>query len=156
MECFRCKRREAYEVVNGPLCRNCFLYLMEKRVKKHMKPIKPADVISCGPLTRAFLDKILKFPVSYGETGKVIVDRTLDDEAYAFLERMFKGEELKVEEPTSIVRVLLDEEARLYAKLRGVEFVERERDPDMKAFLEGMQKSYKETKFALLKSMDTL
>ncbi|MFP4424009.1 MAG: hypothetical protein ACLFP2_02135 [Candidatus Woesearchaeota archaeon] len=156
MECVRCNRKDAYEIVNGPLCRNCFLYQMEKRVKKHMDPIRPDDVISCGPLTRAFLDKILKFPVSYGESGKVILDRTLDDEAYAFLERLFRGEKLMVEKPTSIVRVLLDEEASLYAKLRGVEFPERERDPDMKAFLEGMQESYKETKFALLKSIDIL
>ncbi|MGM5487964.1 MAG: hypothetical protein ACQESG_03370 [Nanobdellota archaeon] len=158
MTCVRCGAEEAYKVVNGPFCRNCFLYLIERRVKRHMPRLEPYGRVVCEGVTAVLLHRVVKFPltiVAPPGDGYVLVERTLDDEAYAFLKNLFEGSLHFSDEP-SLVRVLLDEEVALYAKLRGSVFQPREHDPDLREFLEGMQANYKDTKFALAKSMDTL
>jgi hypothetical protein len=152
MEC-RCGNRGFFEEGKQVLCQGCFIRQFEKRVKKalRMRPlVKGEKVKIVGSLAMYLFKKIVHVPVVEG--SDVVFDEwTMDDSCDAFL-RWLGGGKFVESSAVHILQYVSDKDAAVYATLKGISFVAKEKDKDWLAFMEKF-KDYPEMKRNLLRNV---
>lgn len=144
-ECYACSGKGELFHLGRSICRKCFLRNMEKRVKKELgreRLGKGERVLVVGELEKVLLEKAVKgmplrvtfrkrMPKDTKGYERVVYGRTMDEVEEEFLEGLFEGKLRKRGKGKvfNILEPLTEEEAKKYAKLRGVEFTgERRRE----------------------------
>src|SRR3989344_5701744 len=101
MKCYKCNRPEKVHIAHlRPLCNNCFIKIIEKRIRKYIrinKLIKKNDkLLIKDPLSLYFIKKIIKSPIKIinkkGKNAKEVIPWSLDDECSLFLDLFFNKE----------------------------------------------------------------
>ncbi len=164
MKCSKCSKKALADLKHqGPLCKECFSRAVERRIRKYVRLnklfSKGDNIVVKGGLSRFLIEKIIKdLPVSIKRSGKgkVVEDRTMDDEIYSFFGAVFAGRKVEWPKNISFLRVVTDEEAELFAKFNNVEFKPKRKLRKVKDFIEPISEKHIETKFAVLKSVDQL
>jgi len=182
MKCSHCKRNNA--ILNlkysGALCKKCFLRLIEARVRKYArlnKIFKKNDrILTIDPLSNFLVKKIIhRLPVKIhnksvkldnlekikdytkkNKINKIIIPWTIDDECCYFLERLFLNKDKKRSKYISLLQVMTDEEALLFAKFNKINFSPNKKNKEIKHIIDSMQKKYPETKFSFVKSIEEM
>ena len=143
-----------------------FLKLIEKRVRRHTRKnkifSKDDKILVTDDLDEYFVKSITeKFPVRIYKKKpkrkiKVVKLWTADDEINLFLKQIFYRKKIKQERFVKLLKVITDEEAAKFAKLKGIKFKPNKKDKLVQGFVDEMQKKYPDTKYKLIKSIEIL
>jgi len=178
MNCLKCNKKQ--RIKGFEFCRNCFVSIIEKRVRKDLRvseKIRKGDALliiddgSCsaklniqlikkivGDITKIKVKKQKNFEISkkIDFKGKIIVPWNLDDEILLFMRRFFSNEPFRyLGNYNNIVKPLVclkQNECELYCKLLRIKFNKRKEKKDLTEFIEKIEKKYPGTKFGILKS----
>jgi hypothetical protein len=180
MKCLKCNKKE--KVKGFEFCRNCFISIIEKRVRKELRvseAIKRGDALliiddrSCsaklniqlikkivGDITEIKVKKQKSFDINkkIDFKGKVIVPWNLDDEIILFMKCFLNNVPFKnLGNHDNSVKPLLclkKDECELYCKLLGIKFEQKktEENKDIIEFVDKIEKKYPGSKFSILKS----
>jgi len=124
--------------------------------------------VKVNALKIGFLSKEVKKAIEKNKIKQVIIPWNLDDEIIYFTENMFNKEDFKFLDHfiqnkilfIKLLRNVLESECFLFAKCRKFKFKDKpEKDRQKKAIksmLDKIDKKHSETKFSLLKSIDSL
>jgi hypothetical protein len=140
-----------------------FIKNIEKRVRKDIrinKLFKKDDKIYVSDkLSKLLIDKILgnlpKKYVSKSQANKTVVKHTLDDECNNFLEGLMFNKKKQVK-GIKLLRTVTDKEAMLFAKYYGISFKPDKKNKKIKEILNKLENLYPQTRFSLLKSLESL
>ena len=144
-----------------------FCRLIEKRVRRHTrmnKVFRKNDkILVTDDLDMYFVKSITKkLPVKIYRKQvrnvrlKIVKQWTADDEINLFLKQMFYGKRIKQEKFVKLLKVITDEEASKFAKIKGLMFKPNKKDKLVQDFVDEMQKKYPDTKYKLIKSIEAL
>jgi hypothetical protein len=151
-----------------PLCKDCFCEVIEKRIRKHARLntlFKKGDsIVVIGRLNQYLVPRIVKgLPLTITNrqrppartSSKVFGTWTLDDEVCSYLEELLTG---RTRRPAfhSILKRTTDEELKLFAKYRKLEFTANRKNPEVQRMLDTLEKRHPETRFSLMKSIEAL
>ena len=176
MKCYLCNKTAQIKQQKGrAVCNDCFSRLIEKRIRKHTrlnKIFRPNDrVLVIGELNKYFVRSIAKnLPIKIfyrvkmdknfvkkNKINKIIIEWTADDQDNLFLESLFSGQGMKsMKSSTSLLSVITDKEAKLFAKIEKLKFKENKKNKDIQRFLDDMGKKDPGAKFRLLKNRNFL
>lgn len=143
-----------------------FMMLVEKRIRKYTRVnqvFKKGDkILVLDPLDAFFASSIVpELPVElyFRNTRnirftKVIKQWTADDEINLFLKQMFYGKKEKQPKFVKLLKVITDEEAAKFAKLKGIKFKPNPKDHIVQEFVDRMNAKYPDTKYKLIKSIE--
>jgi Glu-tRNA(Gln) amidotransferase subunit E-like FAD-binding protein len=142
-----------------------FCRLIEKRVRRYTrmnKIFKKNDkILVTDDLDEYFVKSITKkLPVKiYKKQVKnvrlmIIKLWTADDEINLFLKQMFYGKKIKEEKFVKLLKVITNEEAAKFAKIKGLKFKPNKQDKLVKDFIDEMTSKYPDTKHKLIKSIE--
>lgn len=180
MECFRCRKKARINLKHlGRLCNNCFLKLIEKRVRKELrtkKLIKKDDRILfiddnskeffvCYFLLKSIIKelpvkietkKTKKLNLSSNFTkkyDKIIIPWNLEDEAEGFLELVFnkKKQPRFSKKAIKLLKNLSEEEIKAFARIKGFSYKTKPKSR-IKKMLDELEQRYPGYKFSLLNS----
>jgi len=180
MKCSTCSRKAEVSLEHlGNLCRDCFLRVIEKRIRKNArinKLFRKNDrIIVFDSLSFYIVNKIVKdlpkklfFYKKYGDINQlndpsivrytqrnkisnVVVPWTLDDEINCFLERIFLNKKNKVSY-TKLFKCITEEELEHFCKFNNLKYIKNKKNKDIIDFIDKTDKRYAGTKFKLLKS----
>jgi hypothetical protein len=125
-------------------CRFCFIDRFEGRVKKALVDCgftKGQRVLVVGELAGYLFGKLVSVPVevTYAAEvsafdGLVIVERTLEDECVAFLQRL-GGDASDGQKCVSLFRLISEQDVIAYAQLKGISFVSQPKNEHWLKFL---------------------
>jgi tRNA(Ile)-lysidine synthase TilS/MesJ len=145
-----------------------FMMLVEKRIRKCTRlnqVFKKGDkILVLDALDEFFLRSITsELPVEiYSKKAKnvkftkIIKQWTADDEINVFLKQIFYGKKEKKETFLKLLKVITDEEAEKFAKLKGIAFKPNPKDKLVQEFVDRMNAKYPDTKYKLIKSIEIL
>ena len=178
MKCKSCNNKTSKIHLTYPpheLCEECFLRIIEKRVRKHVrinKLFKKNDKITIindeskeAQVNKYLLKSIIKnMPVTITEkkttkgikAGKIIIPWNLDDEINQYLEEVINN--YKTNENKKIIKLLkpiLNSEVETFAKIKGFKYKKISHQKENK-FIKGLEEKHPGTKFSLLKSSEIL
>jgi hypothetical protein len=176
MKCYLCSKAAIIKQHKGrAICDGCFSRLIEKRIRKYTrlnKIFRPNDrVLIIGDLSKYFVESIAKdMPIKVfslakfdknfvkkNNINKIIVEWTVDDEDNLFLKDLFLGQGMKsMKSSISLLSVITDKEAKLFAKIKKLKFKENKKNKDVQKFLDDMEKKDPGAKFRLLKNREFL
>jgi len=145
----------------------------EARISKHIIRTTYNDrmdllKVKVSEFKIGFLSKEVKKAIEKNKIKQIIIPWSLDDEIIYFTENLFKKGDFKFlghfkQNKISYIKLLrnvLESECFLFAKCRKFKFKDRpEKDKQKKAIknmLDKIDKKHSETKFSLLKSIDSL
>lgn len=178
MGCYKCKNPGDIKFghFSGVLCRQCFIRLIEKRVRKdariHKFFIKGETILVLddgtenAAVTIYMVKRIAKhispkITVSSSEDSaakfdKIVIPWNLDLEVEYLLSELFSG--LKLDSAKiKILRRVNQAEVELFAKLKGFSYVKSEPyNVLIRSILSDLEKTHPEVKFSLLKSFEKL
>ncbi len=138
---------------------------IEKRIRKDIrinKLFQKNDRIYVkDKLSKLFIDKIIgtlpkTFTNDLKKANKKVIKYTLDDECNDFLEKLFYNKKKKQVKEIKLLRKITDKEALLFAKYNNIEFRPNKKNKKIKEILDSLEKSYPQTRFSLLKSIESL
>ncbi len=147
-----------------PLCKGCFVELINRRARKALKdtswPTKGQKVfIEDNPSAKALFKAVIKnLPIEYApieQAELVIIGKTADDEAEDFLNQLFEG---KLKEKIKAVNILSNitaAELEKYCEFENIAFTKTDKSV-LRTKLEALEKRYPGTIFALQKSKDSM
>jgi len=175
MKCYLCNKNAEIKQQKGrAVCNGCFCRLIEKRIRKNTrlnKIFRRGDkVLVLGELNKYFVKSIIKdLPVELyfrakedkkfvkkNKINKIIRQYTIDDEVNLFLENLFLGKRMKAKKSISLLNVITDKEAKLFARINRLKFKENKKNKDIQNLLDEMEKKDPGAKFRLLKNMELL
>ena len=177
MKCYLCNKKAQIKQQKGrAVCNACFSRLIEKRIRKYTRLnqiFRPKDrILVIGDLNKYFVKSIIKnLPIEIfyrakedkefikkKKINKVIAEWTIDDQVNRFLENLFLGNKsIKSRKSNiSLLAVITDDEAKLFAKINRLRFKENKKNKDVQKFLDDMEKQDSGAKFRLLKNFDML
>jgi hypothetical protein len=179
MKCYLCNKTAEIKQQKGrAVCNECFSRLIEKRVRKYTrlnKIFRPNDrVLVIGELNKYLVKSIAKgLPIKIfyrvkidknfvkkNKINKVIIEWTADDRDNLFLESLFSRQSMKnilnKKSSISLLCVITDKEAKLFAKIKKLKFKENKKNKDVQRFLDDMEKKDPGIKFRLLKNRNFL
>ena len=141
-----------------------FCKKIEKRIRKDIrinKFFKKDDKIYVqDKLSKFLIDHIIgtlpKTFVTKEKANKVIIKYTLDDECNDFLEKLLYNKKNPKIKGIKLLRSITDKEALLFAKYNGIEFKPNKKDKKIKEILDKLENLYPQTRFSLLKSIESL
>ena len=172
MKCYQCNRTAKIKQQKGrAVCNVCFCRLIEKRIRKNArlnKIFRKGDkILVLGELNKYFVKSIIKdLPVEMyfkmkedkeftkkKKINKIIRQETIDDKINLFLEKLFLGKNIKSRKKTiSLLNVITDKEAKLFAKIKKLRFKENKKNKDIQNLLDDLEKKDPGAKFRLLKN----
>ena len=177
MKCKSCNKESKVHLAYPPheLCEECFLKIIEKRVRKYVrinKLFKKNDKILIindnskeAQVNKYILKSIIKnMPATITEketskgtrVDKIIMPWNLDDEINQYLEEvMNKKKEKRNTKEIKILKPVLDSEVEIFAKIKGFKY-KKVKHQEKNPFLKGLEEKHPGTKFSLLKSSETL
>jgi|TARA_B100002003_G_C14142063_1_gene549100 hypothetical protein len=142
-----------------------FCSRIEKRIRKNIrinKIFSKGDKIYVkDKLSKYFIDKIIgtmpkTFVTNPKKATKVIIKYTLDDECNDFLEHFMFGQKRKSVKGIKLLKSITDKEALLFAKYNNIKFTTNKKDKKVTDILDELERSYPQTRFSLLKSIESL
>jgi hypothetical protein len=166
MECLRCakgiKTKLGYVTNSHRYCRPCFVHIMEKRFRKHVRQFglnKDARIVAKDDVSCYFLENIVHVPLTLLKRGKqtdVLVSLdTADDAAVVFLERLMLAKKNKQKKNVlCLFHCFTDEELSLYCQYKKMTFTPKKNS--MKTKLSKLEQQHPGTLHALEKSMSDL
>ncbi|MBW2980918.1 hypothetical protein KY360_05875 [Candidatus Woesearchaeota archaeon] len=170
MRCIKCKRRK--HLINlaslKSICRDCFCKIIEKRIRKRIrlnKLFRKGDrILTEDKLSFYLIKKIIKdLPVKMflkkpasAKVNKTVIKYTLDDKLSDFLENILFGKKPKKPKQISILDVITDNEAVLFAKINNIRFKPNKKHKDIVTLLGRLEKKYPGIRFSLSKSISEL
>ena len=167
MECVKCRKTAEIELAHlpGPVCEQCFVELLEKRVRKHIRKnnffqrndkiyVKKDESYNFS-VTLWLRKSILKhMPKEFtGEKVsrcKVVVPWNMDLELQLILGDLF-GPRYHVEQGIRLLSIVSQEEVALFAEINKLQG--KEPDPinnDIAAMLTNIEGKHPDIKFAML------
>ena len=176
MKCYLCSKTAKIKQQKGrAVCDECFCRLIEKRIRKYTrlnKIFRPKDrVLVLGDLNKYFAGSIVKnLPIKLffrakenkefvrkNKINKVIRQETIDDQVNLFLENLFTGRSMKSSKSSiSLLKVITDKEAKLFAKIKKLKFKENKKNKDVQKLIGELEKKDPSAKYRILKNIDIL
>jgi hypothetical protein len=153
----------------GPLCKDCFRDVIERRCRKAAKDAgwlnkgQKVHVFADATLQGKALDVLFKqvfkdLPLSHVPADQAevfIIGKTADDEAEDFLQQLFSGKVEEKPHALNLFSLLTTAELERYCELHGI--VGEKRAPSaLREQLNALDKRYPGTFFGLQKSQDSL
>tara|TARA_Y100000310_G_scaffold345548_1_gene466385 strand:- start:3540 stop:3986 length:447 start_codon:yes stop_codon:yes gene_type:complete len=138
---------------------------IEKRIRKDIRInkifTKNDKIYVKDKLSKYFIDKILgtmpkTFVKDPKKANKVIIKYTLDDECNDFLEHFMFGKKKKTVKGVKLLKSITDKEALLFAKYNNIKFTPNKKEEKITDILDELERSYPQTRFSLLKSIESL
>lgn len=167
--CYMCKIKPVYEFTNKrKVCGNCFVKWFEKKIFytiRKFEMVKQGDVVkySGGDNFRdVVLENVLKTMAEKGRIklthgtkfDKKAVPLTIDLIAYKIFNEFIFGDVKDLSESKKIVsplRLFLDKEILLYAKLKRLNFKEyKKRENKIQIFIDKLEKKHPEVKRSIV------
>ena len=152
----------------GPLCKECFIAVLQRRGRKALKDsgwlqagqkvhLVDETTAQGKAASRLFKDVIKGLPIHYvpaEQAAVLLVGKTADDEAEDFLHKLFEGKLVEKPSAVNILANITTEEIEQYCAFEGItgKFVEKS---VLRAKLDELEKRYSGTFFALQKSQDS-
>jgi hypothetical protein len=142
-----------------------FCNRIEKRIRKDIRInkifTKGDKIYVKDKLSKYLIEKILgtmpkTFVNSPKKANKVIIKYTLDDECNDFLENFMFGTKKKIVKGIKLLKTITDKDALLFARYNDIDFKVNKKDQKIKEILDELEKSYPQTRFSLLKSIESL
>jgi hypothetical protein len=160
MKCYLCKRGGNIKLQKGrDICSDCFVRLIEKRVRKYVrlnKLFKRNDgLVVKDAIDRYFISN-LDLPVNFVKKGKKVVLWSMDDEVNEFVSGLFSGKKVKKTKDIRLLKVVTDKELLLFAKIKGLKFKANKKNNDVQKFLDAIEKKHGNIKYNLLKNIEEL
>tara|TARA_Y100000310_G_scaffold69290_1_gene64754 strand:+ start:15832 stop:16404 length:573 start_codon:yes stop_codon:yes gene_type:complete len=176
--CKQCKISPVYEFTNKiKLCKNCFIKYFQKKVLytiRKFKMIKKDEVIGYEKkrdfrgvvlfdillmFSKKAMIEIIKLPTKK-KINKKAVSSTIDSESDKITHILIKGKTSQLKEVSPINKkqikplyLFLDEEVRLYAKLKKLKFKEEKiKQDNISSFINDLEKKHPEIKRAIVNS----
>lgn len=150
----------------GPLCKPCFIEVLERRVRKVLKDagwlkrdqkVCFADEKSAqAKAALALLKAVIKgLPVQYvQEQPEVVLSaKTADDEAEVFLHQLFAGK-LEQQNTVNLLANITTAEIEKYCHLENIDGEKAEKS-ELRTKLEALDQRYPGTMFALQKGKES-
>ncbi|MBW2966089.1 hypothetical protein KY342_03220 [Candidatus Woesearchaeota archaeon] len=179
MRCYLCNKIGQIKQQKGrAVCYECFCRLIEKRVRKNArlnKIFRRGDkVLVLGSVNKYFVKSIVKdLPIELyfkaredkefvrkKRINKIIRQETIDDQVNLFLEKLFSNKSMKSKlsnkSNISLLGVVTDKEAKLFAQIKELRFKENKKNKDVQIILDDMENKDPGAKFRLLKNMALL
>jgi len=177
MKCLKCKKKQ--RIRGFDFCRNCFIKVIDRRVRKELKiskAIKKGDnllIIDDGTcsaklnilLIKKIAGKIAKIKVKKQSfninkkinfKGKIIAPWNLDDEIRLFMKSFLNNKPFRyLGNYDNIIKPLAclkQDECELFAKLLGLKFRKDKKKDDLTEFIGKIENKYLGTRFSILKS----
>lgn len=141
-------------------CKNCFVHIIEKRVRKHVRThhaLQPKQrIVANNGVSHYFLEYVLHCPLTILKSKKkrndiVISSDTIDDACVVFLEKLFGIKQHKQTKQLGIFLCITDEELGLYCQHKKMPFVPKTHP--LKARLHVLEQHHPGTLHALAKSI---
>tara|TARA_Y100000310_G_scaffold5667_1_gene6578 strand:+ start:2774 stop:3328 length:555 start_codon:yes stop_codon:yes gene_type:complete len=180
MLCTRCHKKpvKARFPAIESLCESCFCKQIELRIRKDIrinKVFKKDDrILFFDKLSQKVVKGIIKgLPVkSFYKPGlineklesfvkdnkvnKVVIPWTLENEDCSFLEELFFGGKRVENNYIKLFSNVREDELRLFAKFKGVEFEGIKMNEKLRKFLDELENKYADVKFGLRRSVAKL
>lgn len=176
MKCHKCKKSGVARSDEKYFCKNHFVNLVEKRVRKEIRVNKLINkndkvlIVDDGTdkaaVTKYLIEKIIRDPTVKIKTGaqkrvldfdKIIIPWNLDDEAISYLKSMFEQKEHKFLHQKNVIKPLVgitNEEVSSFAKLKGLKYMGgKVFEKDIQLMIDNMEEKYAGTKFSILKTI---
>lgn len=182
MKCQKCNKESTINFKHlGNLCDNCFINIIQKRVKKELRNKwnfkKDQRILIVENDTKegkvnVYLAQLItnKLPALIDIKNNVDLDKeldnydiifipwSLDNEVEEFLSEVFKNEIFISKYKSKVIKLLRglsEEEIEMIAKIKNISFIEEEKS-ELEKFIENIEKKYPGSKFALLKSKEII
>ena len=144
-----------------------FLRLIEKRIRKFVRYNKlfkkGQKILVLDSLDLYFVKSITKeipLKVYTARKGRrfdfVIKQWTADDEINLFLKSLFHAKKPEKQNFIKLLSVITDEEAEEFAKLKEIKFKPNKKEGFVQQFVNAVNERYPDTKYKLIKSIETL
>lgn len=174
MKCYICKRNALIEEQkNRAICNECFCRIIEKRVRRYTRTnnifLPNKRILVVGEVNKCLAKSIVgKMPIKLffskaidpefikkNKIDAALIEWTIDDEANLFLAKLFKGEQIKDIDKKHVKMLisLTNEEAALFAKIKGIKFKAEKRDLLIKKIIDNVQKEHPGAKHTLIKNI---
>ena len=169
MNCLSCQReiptKLGYISNCNRYCHSCFLYIIEKRVRKyikeHQKLKRGQRIIAKDPASRYFVEHVLHVPLTVIEKAEKKTDiivqlETLDDVVVVFLEQLFFGKKKQKKKSIDLCffNAVTDEELTLFCQYYNIFF--KPKKHKLKELLLKLEREHPGTLYALYKSANDL
>ncbi len=173
--CHLCKTKPVYEFTNKrKLCKRCYVKWFEKKVLytiRRFGMLKRGDVIGYArgnDFRSVVLEEVLRivgekgFKITGGRGyNKFAIPLTIDLQAYEIFERFVEGDVRKaLKEKKGVIaplRLFLDKEIELYAKLKGLKFDNSKRNfkgrERIRGFIDSLEHRHPEVKRAIVNGL---
>tara|TARA_B100001971_G_C18122316_1_gene500135 strand:+ start:277 stop:834 length:558 start_codon:yes stop_codon:yes gene_type:complete len=180
MLCKNCRKAKAESNLKhlGLLCDRCFSKIFEKRIRKYVRVNKifrkGDNVLVSDELSNYLIKSITKdLPIKIyfkknintkniinknklNKKDKIVIPWTLDDEINSFLENLLFNKKNKGVKGVKLLKPVTDDEAKVFAKIKGLSFKENKKGEEVYGFLKVLGDKYPDIKFSLLKSVGVL
>ena len=91
-----------------------------------------------------------------GKVNKKVIKYTLDDKLLTFLDEILFAKKAKQTKEISIIDVITDKEAAMFAKINKIKFKPNHKNKELSSMLDTLEKKYPEIRFSLSKSVSEL
>ena len=142
-----------------------FCIKIEKRIRKYIRInkifTKDDKIYVKDKLSKYFINKIIGtmpkiFVKDPKKATKIVIKYTLDDECNDFLNHFIFGKKKKQTKGIKLLKTITDKEALLFAKYNNINFKPNKKERKITDMLDELEKSYPQTRFSLLKSIESL
>jgi hypothetical protein len=142
-----------------------FCRSIEKRVRKHLrlnKLFSKGDRIYVkDSLSKLFINRIIgELPKSFVKNkkraDKIVIKRTMDDDCDEFLEHIMFNKKIKDKNGISVLSVITDKEAILFAKYHSILFKPNKKNKNITNILDELERLYPQIRYSLAKSVVSL
>jgi len=162
MDCIRCHKKAVVSIKGNPaFCEKCFCDAIEKRIRKHVRMnklfSKNDKIYTEGELCKYLVRDIIKdLPVKYTskkQANKIVLAYTANDLCIDFLKYLTENKSLisKTKE-VKLLATITNEEAKLFAKFKKLEFKPLKKEPNLNKFLSNLSEKNPEIINSLGKS----
>ena len=150
---------------NRYVCKKCFCWLFEKRIRKQTRTDKSFrvndKVFVVGDVAKYLVKSITKnMNIQFVSKNfdKKLIEWTLDDELNQFVKEMFEGKPHKKEKKrlVKILKNVTDKKVKLFAKIKKLNFKPNKKDKVTQKFLDDVQARFPNAKYNLLKNISEL
>jgi len=171
MNCNKCKKESTIQLRHLPaLCDNCFLFTIERRVRRDLRasnPLKKGEKIAIlnngskeSKITEYILKGIAKdLPIELATINepqegfdKTFIPWNADDESNAFLEEVFENK--PVQKGLKLLKSCSEEELQHMARI--LDLPQTTNIKKYSKLISAFEKTYPGTVFSIVKSVDTI
>ena len=148
----------------GPLCRACFVDVIQKRCRKALKdagwlePGQKVHIVEDSEALSVLFKQVVKgLPLDYvlrEQAEIILVGKTADDEAEEFVDKLFAGRLMPENTAVNLLANISTPELEKYCELEGINSTAKPKS-ELRTRLDALEKRYPGTYFALQKSQSS-